>query len=264
MLFLLIACFAVPLAIPAEDQTWDTEQETEQDKEMAEEHFPPKEMIYHPAELSEEEQKTFAGIFDSLDIGKEKKSWRIQLKQSDKPPSNNRKRFLPELPDFGELLGRLLRLAVGITLAAALLVAAAYAYRNRNRLFPALDQKSRAEREPAAEEPWQLLEEAETIYRAGKIRCAWALCFRAFTAFYALYFPLPVDATEYEALALARKNCGNAEGFATFVRRWVNFAYGGLEPKAEMFEEALASCRALLTEGTLLSEGALLSEGGKA
>lgn len=238
----LILCLAVPLAVPAEDQTPDIAEEEE-------ENVLPREMVYQPAELSEEEQKTLADVIDSLDIGKEKKSWRIQKKESDKPYSNNRKRFFPEIPDFGELLGKILRFAVGAALAAALFIAAVYAYRNKSRLFPALVRKSRAEREPAAEEPWQLLEEAGTIHRAGKIRQAWALCFRAFTAFYALYFPLPADATEYEALALARKNCGNAEGFALFIRRWVNFAYGGLEPKEGMFEEAIASCRSLLAQG---------------
>jgi len=231
---LLLLCFAVPARA----------QETppiEQDKRL-------EQMVLRPAELSKQEQKTLDEVFESLDFGKEKATWKIQFKQSGEEKSDTElKRRL--FPNLREIIGKILRIVVGAAFVAAVLVGAVYTYRNRARLFPGLAGKSRAQRELVPDEPRRLLEEAENLHRAGKIREAWALCFRAFAAFFAGHFPLPAEATEYEALALARKNNMNIEGFDFFVRRWVAFAYGGREPTAGMFEESLSVCRSLLLSG---------------
>jgi tetratricopeptide (TPR) repeat protein len=247
LFFLLVMiCCALPAAVQA-DIILDNEQEKADEDQAEKKHYPPDEMILHPQERSEEENAALAQALESLDMGKEKKTWRLRFKESDE--TEDRKRLIPELPDFRELLGQILRIALGLALAAAVIAGAVYAYRNRSRLFPARDTRSRAVREPVMEEPWALLEEAENKHRAGNIRAAWAYCLRAFTAFYAICFYLPDDATEYEALALVRKHSGGTEGFALFIRHWVRFAYGGVEPKAGLFEDALASCKALLESG---------------
>jgi len=240
----LLLCFAVPAQMQAQEAP-PVEQELQAEQEPQVEHDPRLEqMILRPAELSEQEQKTLDGVFDSMDFGNEKATWKIQFKRSEEEtPDPIRKRSL--FPNLREILGKVLRIVLGAIIAAAVLIGAVYAYRNRARLS-ALAGKSRAGGTPVPDEPRRLLEEAENLHRAGKIREAWALCFRAFVAFFAGCFPLPAEATEYEALALARKNGADTGGFSLFVRRWVAFAYGGREPAAGMFEESLGVCRSLL------------------
>jgi len=239
---LLFFCFAVP----AQAQDTPVEQELQIEQEQQSEYDPRLEqMLLRPAELSEQEQKALDEVFESMDFGNEKATWKIQFKRSDEEkPAAELKRSL--FPNLREIIGKVLRIILGAVLIAAVLVGAVYAYRNRARLFPALAGKSRAGGTPVPDEPQRLLEEAEKFHRAGKIREAWALCFRAFAAFFAGLFPLPAEATEYEALALARKNGVDTAGFSVFVRRWVGFAYGGREPAAGMFEESLSGARLLL------------------
>jgi hypothetical protein len=111
-----------------------------------------------------------------------------------------------------------------------------------------------------------LLQKAEELHRAGREREAWALCFSIFTGIFTRHWflTIPPEATEYETLALIRKKTkalGTAPfseaanqvkgfaGFEQFVRHWIVFAYGGQEPAAGTFEEALDSCRELMEGG---------------
>jgi len=244
---LLFFCFSVPAQAqeaPPVEQKQQIEQEQQDEQEPPDQRL--EQMVLRPAELSEQEQKMLDGVFDSMDFGTEKATWKIQFKQSDEEkPNAELKRSL--FPNLREIIGKILRLVLGAALAAAVLIGAVYAYRNRARLS-GLAGKSRAQRELVPDEPRRLLEEAENLHRAGKIREAWALCFRAFAAFFAGHFPLPAEATEYEALALARKNGVNTGGFDVFVRRWVAFAYGGRMPAAGMFEESLDGAKEIFSE----------------
>jgi len=249
---LLLFCFAVPAQAqdaPVE-QELQLEEKLEGGQELQDQQEPPdprlEQMLLRPAELSGQEQKTLDQVYESLDFGKAKETWQIQFKKSEEKSNGGIKRRL--FPDLREIIGKVLRIILVAALVAAVIIGAVYAYRNRARLS-ALAGKNRAGGTLVPDEPRRLLEEAEKFHRAGKIRQAWALCFRAFAAFFAEQFPLPAEATEYEALALARKNNMSIEGFALFVRRWVAFAYGGQEPAAGMFEESLAGCRSLLVSG---------------
>ena len=216
-----------------------------------------------PVPVSEETHETLDRIFDSPDFGKEKPGREIQFKRSDTRNTGNGFRFEPNA-ELTKIMGMFLRFVLGAALAAALAIGAVYAYRHRG-LFPGAGGKSRLSPGAVPDEPRQLLEQAEEFHRKGKIREAWALCFRAFIAAFTQvwYLSFPAEATEYESLALVRrtlksgaagtggtdtadKTTAPEEGFAAFVRRWIGFAYGGREPAAGNFEEALVSCRSLL------------------
>jgi hypothetical protein len=250
LMFLL--CFAVPVQTQAQENS-PIEQILQ-----PEQNSQPEPVILSPATVSEQKQDALKSTFESPDFGKEKSTWRIRLKRSDtdEPGGKINKAFFPNLK---EILGKILRFVLGAALVIAAGLGAAYVYRHKDRLFSGLAGKSRPQQGPPDYEPRQLLEKAEELHRRGKIREAWALCFQAFIAsftryFTARHFSFPAEATEYEVLALVRKNVTGAEnagigGFDLFVPRWVGFAYGGREPAAGMFEEALASCRSLLSSG---------------
>jgi len=212
--------------------------------------------LLRPTPVSETAKKALEQVLESPDFGTAKPSWRIQFKQSDSPARNS---F--SFPGLQEISGLVLRFVMGAALIALICFGALYAYRRRSRLFPGPEGKGSMPPEPAPDEPRRLLEQAEELHRAGRIREAWALCFRAFIAAFTRYWFLsfPAEATEYETLAVVRKagSAGNTEGaesagnagstgFAVFVRRWIVFAYGGREPAAGSFEEAVSSCRRLL------------------
>ncbi|MDR2702107.1 MAG: hypothetical protein LBB72_06730 [Spirochaetaceae bacterium] len=252
LMFLL--CFAVPVQAQ-ENSPVEEILQPEQILQL-EQISQPEPVILNPATISEQEQNALDSVFESPDFGKEKSTWRIRLKRSDadEPSGKKNRAFFPNLR---EILGRILRFVLGAALVVAAGFGAVYVYRHKDRLFPDFAGKSCPQQEGPDYEPRQLLEKAEELHRNGEIREAWALCFRAFIASFTRYFSarqfsLPVEATEYEALALVRKSAVenvDIKGFDLFVPRWVGFAYGGREPAAGMFEEALASCRSLLASG---------------
>ena len=206
--------------------------------------------ILRPAQVSEKSKETLNHILESPEFGTEKSSWKIQFKQSDSSPKDNTRIKRLSFPALKEILGIILRFALGAALIAALGIGAFFAYRYRKSLFPGQDGKSSIDKEAFPDEPRMLLQKAEELHRKGKIREAWALCFRTFTAIFTKYWFLsvPAEATEYETLTLVRKNSTDSSinEFAAFVRHWISFAYGGREPAAGTFEQALASCRVLV------------------
>jgi len=213
---------------------------------------PVKPETFQPAPVSKEAEETIARILESPEFGTEKPSRKIQFKKS-KTPSENKTKGL-SFPGLREILGMILRFVLGAALAAALGIGAYFAYRYRKRLFPGTaGEKSSIYKKALPDEPQLLLQQAEEFNRKGKKREAWALCFRAFTAIFSAYWfiPIPAEATENETLCLVRQTPelgvnSLIDGFAAFVRQWISFAYGGREPEAGAFEQALASCRTLL------------------
>jgi hypothetical protein len=252
LVFLL--CFAVPVQTFAVPVFVGAAQENLPDVRQPEQTILAEQKILNPATLSEQEQNALGGIFESNDFGTEKSTWKIRFKQSgDEESGAKRKNIF--FPNIKEILGKALRFVLGAALVVAAVLGAVYVYRHRERLFPALAGKDRSLQKAPPDEPLRLLEKAEGLHREGKIREAWALCFRAFIAFFARYLSLPAEATEYEALALVHKSAAvdrknvDTRSFDLFVPCWVGFAYGGKEPAAGVFEAALASCRSLLVSG---------------
>ncbi|MCL1814350.1 MAG: hypothetical protein FWG27_00795 [Treponema sp.] len=220
--------------------------------------------LLQPDPVSEKTQEALDQVFDSPDFGRAKPSRRIQFKQSNVPAKNNTGYNRFSFPGLKEIMGLLLRFVLGSGLIVVLGFGAIYAYRHRGRLFPGLKGKSRITPKAAPDEPRQLLNQAEERHRAGRIREAWALCFRAFIAAFTQcwFLSFPAEATEYETLTLVNQvqrssqqnnAAGNSAGFTVFIRRWIGFAYGGREPAGGNFEEALTSCRSLL-ENSKVSE----------
>ena len=204
--------------------------------------------LLKPAAVSEEAEETLSRILEAPEFGTEKDSRRIQFKQKDEKESPQLSRPFESPFPLKEILGQLLRFVVVAAIIAAVCFIVFYAYRHRSRFFPRAAGGKSSIQDPAPEECQKLLQQAEEYHKKGKIREAWALCFKAFlSAFTRLWFvPFPAEATEYESLVLARKNTANTKNFEEFIHRWIAFAYGGQEPLAGSFEQAITSCRALL------------------
>jgi hypothetical protein len=203
---------------------------------------------FNPAPLPEEERRLLEEVYGSPDFGTEENYRRIQFKEKERPGESRAPNKTFSFPALREILALALRLAAGAAALGGLAAGAVYLYRRRSgwgRLFPRTGQRGLPH--GAGPKPLALLEEAAALHRSGKIREAWARCFRAFCAAFeeVRLLSLPPEATEYETLALVRGGAP-APAFETFVRRWVRLAYGGISPGAGTFEEALASCRTLL------------------
>jgi hypothetical protein len=215
-----------------------------------------------PRSLTTEEEKALDDILSSPDFGTEKPSFTIQLKKQDgpKPEPKTRKPFEP-WEWLQELLGKILRIVIGGAIAVVVGIAAFFLYKQRGRFLPRRRRSAKNFGIAAGlpQVPEQLLKEAAALHGKGKIREAWALCFRAFSAAFSLRLKtiFPPDATEYETLSLVRetaliKNTPNgpelSAPFTQFVNRWVGFAYGGKEPEPGTFETSLADCHTLLEQ----------------
>jgi hypothetical protein len=242
VLVLVLALFCIPLPAAAAEKSG------------------PEEFV--PRSLTAEEKKVLDEILSSPDFGTEKPSFEIRLKKQrdPKPEPKPQKPFEP-WDWLKELLGKAVRLAVGAAIALMIGAAAFFLYKQRGRFLPRRrSSKNFAAAAGPPQIPRQLLEEAAALYRGGKIREAWAFCFRAFSAAFSLRLKInfPPDATEYETLSLVKgrgpeKNLPSGSeleaSFAGFVSRWVAFAYGGKEPEPGSFERSLAACRSLLEQG---------------
>ena len=198
-----------------------------------------------PPPVSEKTGNTLNKILDDPKFGTAKESRSIQFKQS-----NEVQRGFTGIP-LKETLGKLLRFFVIAAALTALGCGLFYAYRHRSRFFPGHSTGKSNIYNPAREECHTLLQCAEELHNKGRIREAWAMCFRAFISIFAKiwFIPFPSEATEYESLTIVRKNTAAETGieyFENFVQNWIIFAYGGQKPASGSFEQALASCRTLL------------------
>jgi hypothetical protein len=224
------------------------------------------EAVFSPPPADKADAALLGEVLASPDFGTTKPGWKIRFKK--KPPGDKTFSGFPALRDFPdprEILGLILRAAL-ISAAAAALAAGAYAAYRRRRLAVKTGKRRgggpEASPEPAdSADPAALLDKAAVLHRAGRVRNAWALCLRAFIAAFSAGTRrlIPGDATEYEVLALARREsaAGQAEGrpggdparlaaLENFIRRWVSFAYGGREPEKESFETSLRDCRGMI------------------
>jgi hypothetical protein len=204
--------------------------------------------------LSEGEAKSPDDVLSSEAFGYEKPSWKIQLKKDIDFDPDLQWRDL-KFPRLKEALGIAIRAVLVIAFLFILIWSARYFYRRRF-LAPKKTGNNIYGTAGGTDDPEELLESAGVFYREGKIREAWALCFRAFIAAFGRRWGItfPPEATEYEALKLAGdKN----EAFPLFVSRWINFAYGGKNPGTDDFDNALLSCRRMLeTENVQEEAGA--------
>jgi hypothetical protein len=187
----------------------------------------------------------------SRNLGGEKKTWGIRLKEDQDRGGREIPRFSLPWTEFSRKAGALiLRGALILAFAVLALACGILVYRRRRGPSPAApppDLPALKEAPPPPPPPETLLEEAERSHRRGLIREAWSLCYQASLAALSRYhrIPFPAGATEYRCLALVRRRQGGKpegpEGaFADLIRHWVALAYGGISPPGGAFEEALA------------------------
>lgn len=204
-----------------------------------------------PLTGEEEALKQLDEVLASPDFGGEKKSWRIQPRESGEKTEEQNPLF-DAFPSFGnvkQIFGLFLRalLFAGI---AALMGFGLYRYlktggfikKNRGWKSSAL---AKAEKEKNSS---LLLEGAKELWRRGLVREAWAQCFAAILAAFSERdnFTFPRDATEYGCLKLLKaRNTPEAESFSVFLRSWIAMAYGGRIPDSNYFEAALAFCASI-------------------
>jgi hypothetical protein len=207
------------------------------------------EFIIPPA--SPENKAILDKVFESSDFGIENPSKKVQFKKKEKAENTSDSNFDFEWRDFDmpwlkEAVGIGLRTFLILAIIVVLGFSARYLYRRRG--FPAKKDRLSTAYVTGIEagDPRLLLEQAAAFHKEGKIREAWAYCFRAFTAAFTKRWGLlfPAESTEYEVLRLSGGKGG--DGFKRFVSLWVHFAYGGKDPASGHFEEALESCRQIL------------------
>jgi hypothetical protein len=205
---------------------------------------------FFPA-VSESVLGSLETILSSDDFGSEREGWGIRFKYS------REERGMPDvnvdswLHEIRQVFGFILRLVVILALIGSL----AFAFYQlsklpRKRKFPLRDMgKSYANPLMSGESPESLFTKAEDFFHRGNQREAWAACLAgclgAYTRDHSISFP--VDATEYDCLAMTRSALGGeAGGFGEFVEDWVLLAYGGRPPAGDAFERALSYGRSLL------------------
>ena len=250
-----MAAFVIPvllfLSFPCRSFAIDTGSQVRQKAGIPEQKQQNCELL-KPPPVSEEDENTLLKVFEDPKYGTEKESRKIRFKQKNIRPRGFIR--LPSESPFREIMGHILRFAAIAVIITALCLAVYFTYRHRKRFFRKTAEGKSSIDDHTPEDCQKLLQQAEECYRKGKIREAWALCFRAFIGIFAkLWFvPFPAEATEYESLALVRKNysssvaSNNVKYFEDFIHHWIIFAYGGQEPETGSFEQAVASCKTLL------------------
>jgi hypothetical protein len=181
-----------------------------------------------------------------------RKTWGIRLKEQ-KGESSPAGKMVFRLDFFQKAGAWILRGILVLGIAALILAAGIYGSRGRSlsrNLSSKISQPAGAGPPP----PSAILEEARRLYRQGLLREAWGRCYAAALGALGQRWGLrfPPGATEYRCLALVRRRAGRGAGsaeelagpvgtaFAGFIRRWVDFFYGGILPPEGAFEEALA------------------------
>jgi hypothetical protein len=205
-------------------------------------------------------------ILASPEFGGEREGWGIRFrnrKETENRPFNLD--LAPWFPVMGRIFALVLRALLVLGLLALGIFCALYLYRLRE---PGRTARGRGKAGPLrGEKPGsaeELLSDALNLYRAGRIREAWARCFVASLAAWSRYggVVFPAGATEYRCLALVRGlpargvrrtaaaqalpseaaglDPAARQGFAELISHWVALAYGGRIPPEGAFEGALA------------------------
>jgi hypothetical protein len=202
---------------------------------------PMAEALFPLAELEE--------ILASRDFGGKRETWGIRFKSNE-----NEGQPIPDwdvaswVEKIKLISAQILRILVIIVIVVALGFAAHYLYRRRGALIALRKNRGYGVSAHAGEAPAMLLARARAFYAEGLYRDAWAVCFSATCAAWSgrgVNFPL--DATEYECLALVRvSGASETVDFTDLVRTWIGFAYGGIAPQTGAFEKASAFCESLI------------------
>jgi hypothetical protein len=200
--------------------------------------------------------ETLKEILASEDFGGQKESWELRLKE------RKNKKDPGELPDIDlapwiqnirQGFAFTLRLVLVLGIGVLGFLCLRYLYKNRReKAFSPEGWKMGGRFDYSGESPEALLEKARAFYGEGNQRRAWGCCISAlFESWSRCRGPVfPPDATEYGCLALVRAAgsvSAETECFAAAVTHWTAFAYGGRQPPAGSFEEALAFCGALIS-----------------
>ncbi|MDR3147626.1 MAG: DUF4129 domain-containing protein [Treponema sp.] len=203
--------------------------------------LPPQVGATMPAETLEEILKR--------DIEGERTTWGIRFKEEEEeeePVESGLSR--PRPPAWMDLFrnagAAILRGLLVLAIVALALACALFVYRRRRNPSPSRPERpTAAPVPPRVPSPESLVEEAGRLHQQGSIRAAWGLCYTASLAALSRYRQIrfPPGATEYRCLALVRRRPGALErAFADLIHHWVGLAYGGIEPAAGAFGEALA------------------------
>jgi hypothetical protein len=203
--------------------------------------------------------ETLRGILSSPEFGGKRESWGIRLRDRERKDQWSFD-AAPWFPLVQRIFALILRAFLALGLLALGVFCAVYLYRLRT-LGKAAGGGRGETRSLAAEEPGdseELLAQALSLHRMGKIREAWAGCFAASLAAWSQYRGLsfPAGATEYRCLSLCERflcdrpltdgaNPAEGAGFAELIASWVALAYGGRIPPEGAFERALSWVRDL-------------------
>ena len=204
--------------------------------------------LFVPAPLPEKSAEALKEILASEDFGNEKPSWKIQFKEGRETGDLDLDFTWRDLdfPWLKEILGIIIRTVIILAAVFVIFWSASYFYKHRpaftgKKSFAVYGVRN------AVADPEELLKKAAAFHAEGRIREAWACCFRAFIASLSLRWGIafPPEATEYEALALA--GAGNGD-FPRFVSRWIAFAYGDKTPEEGAFDESVGACRRIVED----------------
>jgi hypothetical protein len=197
-------------------------------------------------------------VFASPDFGQWREIWRIRGRggqDGEARQTRDQPTYLSRLAAWNGKTKEFLAHALRFTLVAAIAGFGLFSVYRLSRMEkkPPARKNGRfyGEPPPSPDKPRELLRGARDLYGQGRVREAWALCFRAARAAYGVSRGLafPSGATAYGCLSLAQEaGCDASGGFARLVRGWISCAYAGRLPPGEAFEEALGFCHSLLGE----------------
>jgi hypothetical protein len=202
---------------------------------------------------SEPPLDTLTEILSDKDFGGDiTEGWKISRRN---PPSKTETPKI-EIEPWLEVLGKVAAQTLRVLLALVIVAAAGLVvWRIRKLTYHQPAYKRKKDGELAGfsatvdEDAAVLLERARRYYEEQHIREAWACCLASSIASYRVrrHINFPLNATEYECLALVRKLDGeSARDFALLVGAWVYLAYAGIAPESDAFDTSCAFCGALL------------------